>query len=219
MRCDLTVSRRDLLSATAFLAAAGIFLTAAPATATPLTEGAQALVASFANEGVQLLEDRSAPDAERAERFRALLQKYFAMEAIARWVLGRHYSRLTPKEQQEYFKLFEDLVVYGYTKRFGEYTSEKLRITRTLADSDNRATVFSEIERSGGNQPIHIDWRVGSQGTTFLITDVVVENISLAQTWRSDFSATIQNGGSAASLIPTLRERTQKLKADLGISG
>ena len=186
--------------------------------AEPITAGAQALVEAFAGEGVVLLEDRSAPFAGRAERFRGLLDKYFATEAIARWVLGRHLAQLDPQQQREYRRLFEDLVVYGYVKRFGEYTGERLRITRALADTETQATVFSEIERPAGGQPIHVDWRVGGRDGVYKITDVIVENVSLSQTWRSDFSSVLQQGGGPAALLQTLRERTEQLKAELGVA-
>jgi phospholipid transport system substrate-binding protein len=186
--------------------------------AEPVTVGAQALVEAFAREGVVLLEDRSAPLAGRAERFRGLLDKYFATDAIARWVLGRHWSQFDPQQQREYRQLFEDLVVYGYVKRFGEYTGERLRITRALADTDTQATVFSEIERPAGGQPIRVDWRVGGREGAYRITDVIVENVSLSQTWRSDFSSVFQQGGGPAALLRTLRERTEQLKAELGVA-
>jgi phospholipid transport system substrate-binding protein len=184
----------------------------------PITVGAQALVESFAGEGVILLEDRSAPLANRAERFRGLLDKYFATDAIARWVIGRHWGQLDPQQQREYRRLFEDLVVYGYVKRFGEYTGERLRITRALADTDTQATVFSEIERPAGGQPVHVDWRVGGRDGVYKITDVIVENVSLSQTWRSDFSSVLQQGGGPEGLLRTLRERTDQLKAELGVA-
>ena len=216
---DLSTTYRLRILAFFGLTALWGALCLAPArAAAPITAGAQALVESFAGEGVILLEDRSASLASRAERFRGLLDKYFATDAIARWVLGRHWNRLDPQEQREYRRLFEDLIVYGYVKRFGEYTGERLRVTRTLADTDTLATVFSEIERPAGGQPVHVDWRVGGRDGVFKITDVIVENVSLSQTWRSDFSAVLQQGGGPQALLRTLRERTEQLKAELGVA-
>jgi phospholipid transport system substrate-binding protein len=192
---------------------------AAAADTTALTEGARSLVEAFTGEGVLLLEDQGATAAERAQRFRGLLDRYFATDTIARWVLGRYWNQFGPQEQAEYRRLFEDLVIYGYVKRFGEYTGERLRITRTLADSPTQATVFSEIDRSSGSKPVRVDWRVGMREGVFKITDVVVENVSLSQTWRSDFASVIQQGGGPAALLRTLRERTVQLRADLGIPG
>jgi phospholipid transport system substrate-binding protein len=213
-----TICRRRILAAFALAALAVALGSERSRAAEPITDGAQALVQAFAGEGVLLLEDQSAPLASRAERFRGLLGKYFATDAIARWVLGRHWGQLNPQEQREYRRLFEDLVVYGYVKRFGEYTGERLRIIRTLADTDTQATVFSEIQRPAGGQPVRVDWRVGARDGVYKITDVVIENVSLSQTWRSDFSAVLQQGGGSAALLQTLRERTEQLKAELGVS-
>lgn len=191
---------------------------AAPAADQPaIVPAAQALVKGFADDGVGLLEDRNASPAVRAERFRGLLRQYFATEVIARWVLGRYWSQFDPAQREEYYRLFEDLVVYGYAKRFGEYTGERLRIARTVADSDTQATVFSEIDRPAGGQPIRVDWRIGGRDGVYRVTDVIVENVSLSQTWRSDFSATIQQSGGTA-LLDTLRIRTAQLKVDLGVA-
>lgn len=213
------MSRRRLVAALALAPLAATALHAGRSTAAePIAEGARALVQAFAGEGVLLLEDRSAPLASRAERFRGMLDKYFAVDAIARWVLGRHWGQFDPGQHGEYRALFEDLVVYGYVKRFGEYTGERLRITRSLADSPTQATVFSEIDRPAGGQPVRVDWRVGGRDGLYKITDVVVENVSLSQTWRSDFSSVIQQGGGPEALLRTLRERTAQLKAELGVS-
>jgi phospholipid transport system substrate-binding protein len=212
------LSRRLLVATLALAPLVATLNVGSSAAAEPITEGARALVQAFADEGVLLLEDRSASLASRAERFRGLLDKYFATDAIARWVLGRHWRQLDAQEQREYRKLFEDLVVYGYVKRFGEYTGERLRITRTIADSATQATVFSEIDRPAGGQPVRVDWRVQGREGAYKITDVVVENVSLSQTWRSDFSSVIQQGGGPSALLRTLRERTKQLKTDLGVS-
>ena len=211
-------SRRLLLTALAGAPLAAVLAAGRRAGAAPdLTEGAQALVQSFAREGVLLLEDRAAGAPERVQRFRSLLDKYFAVDAIARWVLGRHWSEFNREEHAEYRALFEDLVVYGYVKRFGEYTGERLRIKSVAADSPTQATVFSEIDRPAEGQPVRVEWRVGAaKDGTLKITDVVVENVSLSVTWRSDFSSVIQQGGNPASLLQTMRERIRQLKADLG---
>lgn len=215
-----TLSRRRLL-ASLLPAASAALLPLLPgsgaASEAGLAAGAEALVRKFADDGVRLLEDKRASAAARAERFRALLEKYFAIDAIARWVLGRYWSQFDERERAQYRRLFEDLVVYGYVKRFGEYTGESLRIVRAQADGETQATVFSLIDRPAGGQPIRVDWRVGGHEGGYRITDVIVENVSLSQTWRSDFASTIQQGGGPSSLLETLGTRTAQLKADLGV--
>jgi phospholipid transport system substrate-binding protein len=63
-----------------------------------------------------------------------------------------------------------------------------------------------------------VQWRVASKDGEHRITDVVVENVSLSQTWRSDFAATMQQGGGMAGLLAAIGERVAALKRDLGIA-
>ncbi len=190
-----------------------------PAHAVPPGEGAQALVQSLSDEAMALLNNPNATAEKRVEAFRGLLRKYFASAAIGKWVLGRYWRQASDAERTEYLRLFEDYIVYGYVKRFGAYSGEKLSIIRATDNGNAAVTVFSEFVRPGGEKPIMVDWRVGHDADEYRITDVVVEGTSLSQTLRSDFASTIhQSGGNVESLLAVLREKVAQLKTDLGIS-
>lgn len=177
------------------------------------------MVQSLSDEATALLNEPNATAEKRVEAFRGLLRKYFASSAIGKWVLGRYWRQATDAERSEYLRLFEDYIVYGYVKRFGAYSGEKLSIVRAANNDKTSVTVFSEFVRPGGEKPIMVDWRVGHDADTFKITDVVVEGTSLSQTLRSDFASTIhQGGGNVESLLVVLREKVAQLKTDLGIS-
>lgn len=186
--------------------------------ATP-TEGARVLVQTLSDEATALLNQSDATPEQRVEAFRGLLRQYFASSAIGRWVLGRYWRQATDAERREYLRLFEDYIVYGYVKRFSDYSGEKLTILRAANNDKSSVTVFSEFIRPGGDKPIRVDWRVGHKGDVYRITDVMVEGTSLSQTLRSDFAATIhQGGGAIESLLVVLREKVAQLKRDLGIT-
>jgi phospholipid transport system substrate-binding protein len=216
--------RKKTRPASAFSFLAMIFLAliltySQPSHAAAPIEGAQALIQSLSDEATALLNNPNAPAEKRVEVFRDLLRKYFASSAIGKWVLGRYWRQATDAERADYLLLFEDYIVYGYVKRFGGYAGEKLKIIRTANTDANTVTVFSEFVRPGGEKPIMVDWRVGSDADRFMITDVVVEGTSLSQTLRSDFASTIhQGGGNVESLLVVLRNKVAQLKTDLGIS-
>lgn len=209
-------------SAFSFLAmmfAALVLVCSAPSHAVTAAEGARALVQSLSDDATTMLNKSDATAEQRVERFRGLLQRYFASSAIGKWVLGRYWRQATDAERAEYLRLFEDYIVYGYVKRFGDYSGEKLKIVRAANNDEKSVTVFSEFIRPGGGKPVRVDWRVGHQGDSYRITDVMIEGTSLSQTLRSDFASTIhQGGGKIASLLKGLREKVAALKADLGIT-
>jgi len=180
-----------------------------------LEEGAQKFIQAMADQAIQSLTAHDIERAERIKRFRILFNEKFAVQAIGKFVLGRHWRTASDSEKTEYLSLFEDLMVNSYVDRFSSYADEALDIKNTRAENQTTATVFSEIKRPGDAQPIHVDWRVGSNGEIFKILDVVVEGTSMSNTLRSDFGSIVrQKEGKVAGLIEELRKKTESLKAE-----
>ena len=180
-----------------------------------IDEGADKFVRSLAEKAIQSRTGADVARPERVRRFRVMFKENFAVRSIGKFVLGRHWRRASDDEKREYFQLFEDLMVVTYVDRFQRYAGEALKVTKARADTDTIATVFSEIERPGGAQPIRVDWRVGTNGTIYKVLDVVVEGTSMSNTLRSDFGSIVRReGGRVSGLLVKLREKTQALKAE-----
>ena len=209
------VYRRSFLAA---LAGAFAILAVArplPAVAAEMETGASAFVESLSKQAVAALADQQVTRAERIARFRKLFNESFAVEAIGRWLLGPQWNKATEVEKKEYLALFEDLMVISYVDRFAEYAGTALKINRTVTENEKHVTVFSEINRPGGAQPVRVDWRVGNRDNGFKIVDVIVEGTSMSITMRSDFASVInQRGGKVAGLIEVLRDKTVALKQE-----
>ncbi len=186
-----------------------------PAVASAMETGASAFVESLSKQAVAALADQQVTRAERIARFRKLFNESFAVEAIGRWLLGPQWNKATEAEKKEYLALFEDLMVVSYVDRFAEYAGTALKINRTIAENEKHVTVFSEINRPGGAQPVRVDWRIGNRDNGFKIVDVIVEGTSMSITMRSDFASVInQKGGKVAGLIEVLRDKTVALKQE-----
>lgn len=192
---------------------------ARPARAANLAEPARQWVEAFINDGLVLLRNRTTSTEQQVVHFRQLLHSYFALDAIGRWALGRYWRQATEAERQDYLQLFEDFVVYGYVERFSEYSGETIRIVRAVDNPDDSAMVYSLVDRANSNQPVNVDWRVSRDSSGAMrMTDVVIENVSLSQTYRSDFAAALQQqNGSIAGLLTVLHQRIDAQKAQLGL--
>jgi phospholipid transport system substrate-binding protein len=176
-------------------------------------EAAKTFVRSLANEAIQLMGRKDFPGPERTQKFRELFKRGFDVDAIGRFVLGRFWRDATEAEQQEYLRLFEDLIVATYAGRFSEYSGETLTVMDARPEEDRFILVTSHVNRLAGNPPIRLDWRVVEKDGTFKIVDVVVEAVSMSVTQRSEFSSVIQRGGGKVqSLIVALRDKTKSLQ-------
>ena len=107
-------------------------------------------------------------------------------------------------------------MVISYVDRFGSYAGNALKLKNARTENKTTVTVFSEIKRPGGAKPIHIDWRVGTNGTIYKVLDVVVEGASMSSTMRSDFGSIIrQKNGKVSGLIDELKKKNRSLQAEM----
>lgn len=166
-----------------------------------------AFIESLANKAIAALTTDSVPRSERIVRFRKLLNEHFAVRTIGRWVLGRYWNKATDAERQEYFKLFENLIVNTYVDRFTTYSGEQLTIVKTVPATESDVLVQSEITRPKGSQPVSVTWRLRTMDGHFKIVDVIVEGVSMGQTQRAEFASVIRrSGGTVEGLLAKLRE-------------
>jgi phospholipid transport system substrate-binding protein len=186
----------------------------APASAADPQAGAkaEAFVGSLADAAIAALTTAGASREQRENRARELLARYFAVDTIGRWVLGRYWQQATPAEQTDYLTLFEDLIVTTYVDRFSRYSGERLTVSRSLIDeASGDVLVYSQITRPAGGQPVEVGWRVRARDGTMKIVDVYVEGVSLGQTQRSEFASVIRNtGGKVAGLLDEMRRRVKR---------
>lgn len=205
-------ARRHLLAGLVILAAAVFSATPGHAADPQATAKASAFVQSLAGEAIAALTATGVSREDREQRARDLLARYFAVDTIGRWVLGRYWQQATPEQQRDYLSLFEDLIVTTYVDRFSRYSGETLTVTRAIADENSGdVLVFSQITRPAGGQPVDVNWRVRERDRAMKILDVYVEGVSLGQTQRSEFASVIRSsGGKVAGLLDEMRRRLNR---------
>jgi phospholipid transport system substrate-binding protein len=147
-------------------------------------------------------------DKQRAAKLKPLLERYFDMPGIARYMLGSYWRKATPDEQSAFTAALTDFLALSYGKRFSSYTGHDMAIGRVRDEGDGLSTVFSTVKLPNG-EPARVDWLVKQADDTFKISDVKVEGLSLADTHRQEFASVISSkGGSISALIDVLKKKT-----------
>lgn len=164
-------------------------------------EQAKAFVSSLTDRGIGFLQNDSLSRAERKAEFRSLLESSFDLKTIARFALGRYWRQSSDSQKDEYLKLFEDMIVEVYSRRFGEYDGQKLAIEGVRAQGKADYIVHSAVEQQSGPD-VRVDWRVRKKKSgDFKVIDVIVEGVSMSLTQRSDFASVIQRGGGDVDVL------------------
>jgi len=147
------------------------------------------------------------------DNFNILFHKYFDSAYIGRFILGKYWRQATAEQQKEYLKLFNRLVINSYERRFDDYDGETLKVigTRVIGKDILVKSMLSDPDR----EDVAISWRLRKRPNGPRIIDVIVEDISLSITQRSEFYAIIeQNNNDIDELIKKLREKTNESSDD-----
>ena len=173
---------------------------------------ATAFVQRLADEAIEKLTDPSLTRAEREGEFRRLMNENFAVDGIARFMLGRYWRRATPAQREEYKQLYQDVLVATWTGPFSRYQGAGIEVTQAFAAKGARpgenAVLVRGLADLGTGKPIRVVWRVANQGDVYKIADVLVEGISMATTQRDEFASVIRaNNGEVEGLLAILRDR------------
>jgi len=172
------------------------------AAASNVAEGAKNFIASMGDRGINFLGNQSmSAEAKKAE-FKSLLNESFDMSTIGRFALGTYWKSATPAQQQEYQRLFNNMIVKVYSKRFSDYKGQKFEVKSARKENEKDSVVTSFIVPSDGPQ-VQVDWRVRNKGGSYKVVDIIVEGVSMSMTQRADFASVIQRGGGDVNALLT----------------
>jgi phospholipid transport system substrate-binding protein len=142
---------------------------------------------------------------ERRDQLRQVIFARFDFSEMARRSLGPEWRRRTPAEQQEFVNLFTDLLQESYIGTIESYNGDKVLYNREFQDQDNAEVQTTLTTRS--EAAYSINYRLRLVGKDWKVYDVVIENISLVNNYRSQFSRVIGKS-SYEELVRTMKEKS-----------
>lgn len=141
---------------------------------------------------------------ERRDQLRQILFARFDFSEMAKRALGANWRRRTPREQDEFVRLFTDLLERAYADTIESYSDEKILYVGERLDG-GYADVNSKVLTSRGDE-YSLNYRAHFVGGEWRVYDVVVENISMVNNYRSQFNRVITNA-SYEELVRRLRDK------------
>ena len=140
---------------------------------------------------LDLLREKNLDKEKKKEKLRVMYERMFDEVELSKRTLGLNWNKLNPAQQQEFVKLFRQVLEKAYIDKILSYTNEKINFTRENMLSNNQAEVQTKVITSSREIPIF--YRVILKDNTWKVYDVVVENVSLVQNYRSQFKAILAN--------------------------
>ena len=137
-------------------------------------------------------------------RLEKIIDPVFDFREMAKRSLGIHWRDLTPGERQEFVPLFQDFLSNVYLGRIGFYNGEKVVFTGDTV-GDNYAEVDTRVVAKNGDQ-FPVVYMMKRNGGDWKIYDVVVDNVSIDNNYRSQFDRVISTS-SYQELVKRLKEK------------
>ena len=141
---------------------------------------------------------------ERRDQLKQILFTRFDFSEMARRALGAHWRRRSPSEQQEFVQLFTELLERQYAGIIESYTDEKIVYVGERTDG-TFAEVNSKVFTAKG-QEYSINYKAQLVGQDWKVYDVIAEDISMVNNFRSQFNRVISSS-SYEELVRRLKEK------------
>ena len=188
-------------------ALAGMLAFAAPRALA--ADDAASFVGQAADSVLALARDKGLSQHKFKEGLRTIAEQDFDVPRIARFALGQYWRSASDTDRQEFVEAFEDYMVEVYATHFRQYSGANFKVVGQRAQGDT-TMVTTEIAQASGQPPAKVIWQVAHQPNGYKITDVVIEGISQAITYREEFSSVIGlHGGQVSALTQQLREKAK----------
>jgi phospholipid transport system substrate-binding protein len=144
--------------------------------------------------------------ADKRASVRRVAEQVFDLAETARRALGPHWRKRTPAEQEEFVRLFSDLLDRTYISKIELYGGERLILTAETIDGDYAAVRAKIITRQGTEVPA--EGRLHRRDGRWLVYDIRIEGVSLVGNYRSQFDRIIRTA-SWEELMRRLRVKRE----------
>jgi phospholipid transport system substrate-binding protein len=137
-------------------------------------------------------------------RLGKIIDPVFDFREMAKRSLGIHWRDLTSEKRQEFVPLFQDFLSNVYLGRIAFYNGEKVRFTGETVGK-NYAEVDTQVVAKNGEQD-PVVYMLERTDSDWKIYDVIVDNISIDNNYRSQFDRVISRS-SYQELVKRIKQK------------
>ena len=116
----------------------------------------------------------------------------FAGTGIAKFVAGKSWNGAPKGVKKEYIKLFKRHLALNISSMMQGYSNQEYQLTNSSYDEKNKVTLI-DMEIFSDTGSIQVTWRVKKSKDRFFVIDLLVADISLVVTKRSEFNSMLKN--------------------------
>ena len=142
-------------------------------------------------------------------KMKKVINRFLDFDSLAKASMSRHWDQLTAAQRKEFSALFRQLIEASYIKRLRGDLNYKV-IYGKVEKKGRKAVVHTTVERMkrGRKNETTIVYKLKRSAGRWQVYDVVTNQVSLAQNYRSSFGRIMRRNGYAA----LIRKMKRKIK-------
>jgi phospholipid transport system substrate-binding protein len=122
----------------------------------------------------------------KKDKLKPMYKRMFDDVELSKRSLARHWNNMNAAQRQEFVQLFRQVLEKAYADKILSYTDEKIVFDKEILLTENRAEVQTRVIIS--SKEIPVSYRVILKEGIWKVYDVVIENVSLVQNYRTQFN-------------------------------
>ena len=131
---------------------------------------------------------------------------HFDFARMTQLAVGRKWKEASAEQRKSLEQGFRTLLVNTYSAAISNGVTPADKVDVKPAQGSGEDVTVKTIVHRSGKPPVPVDYRLAKEGDGWKVYDVVVENVSLVQTYRGSFSEEIARSG-IDGLIKVLEQK------------
>ena len=141
---------------------------------------------------ISAYQNNSLPNENKFLMVENTINNNFAGTGIAKFVAGKSWNSASKEVKIEYIKLFKRHLALNISSMMQGYSDQKYQLTNSGYDEKNKVTLI-DMEIFSDTGSIQVTWRVKKSKDRFFVIDLLVADISLVVTKRSEFNSMLKS--------------------------
>jgi len=157
---------------------------------------------------LHVLSDKGLAKEARREALTKLIMDRFDFRSMSQMTLATNWKGASDEQKQKFVSLYSQLLQESYMSRIESYTDEKIEFGAEKIKND-KAMVDSKIITKTVEIPVN--YKLVLNGDVWQVYDVVIEEISLIRSFRSDYDDVVRKEGMDG-LLAKMQQKITDLK-------
>ncbi len=137
-------------------------------------------------------QNKELPNENRFLMIEQTINNNFAGTGIAKFVAGESWAAANNDTKKEYIKNFKRHLALNIASMMQGYSDQNYKLSKSKIDQKNQI-ILIDMEIFSETGSVVVTWRVKESKNRYFIIDLIVADISLVVTKRSEFNSTLKN--------------------------